>query len=213
MKQGERNGRTMKVQRLQIEQQFARIEVHSQKAQIRVESHVRRMQVKNQKPQMSVDNQLGQVELDSSELKANTARRNIFDEQAYFAQLSKQEAMDGISQAVADGDYMAQQPNPGNLRGSLELEKMLTVKTPSFGTDNASSTPTGVKMNGHGRKCQVSWKQGKTEIQWEPYQSPEVTVAPEASVYTGIVQQPEIHCEVVEEFIPPEPGSLINIDV
>lgn len=202
----------MKIQRLQIEQQFARIEVHSQKAQIRIQTHVRRMQVNNERPQMSVDNQLGKVELDQTELKANTARRNIFDEQAYYAQLARQDAMDGISQTVADGDYMAQEPNPGNLRGSLELEKMLTVPTRTFGADNASSTPTGVKMNGQGGKCQISWTRGRTEIQWEPYLGPEVTIDPEASVKTELVQPAEIHCEVVEESIPPETGALVDID-
>jgi hypothetical protein len=203
----------MKVQRLQIEQQFARIEVHSQRAQVKIQTHVRRMQVDSERPQMSVDNQLGEVELDQTELKANTARRNIFDEQAYFAQLARQDARDGVSQAVADGDYMAQEPNPGNLRGSLELEKMLTVQTPVYGTDNASSTPSGVKMNGQGGKCQISWTRGKTEIQWEPYLGPEVTIDPEASVRTELVQPAEIHCEVVEESIPPETGALVDIDV
>lgn len=202
----------MKVQRLQIERQFARIEVHSQRAQLKMASHTRQMQVKNQKPQMTVDNQLGHVDLDSSELKANTARRNIFEEQAYFAQLSKQEAVDGVSQTVADGDYMAQQPNPGNLRGSLELEKMLTVKEPAFGTDNASSTPTGVKMDGQGGKCRISWEAGRTEIQWEAYCGPEVTLDPKPSVHTQLVQPPEIQCRVVEEFIPPDSGSLIDIN-
>lgn len=201
----------MKVQRLQIEQQFARIEVHSQKARIKVESHVRRMQVDNRTPRMSVDNQLGYVELDQTELKNNTARRNIFDEQAYFAELAKQDARDGVSQTVADGDYMAQQPNPGNLRGSLELEKMLTVQTPVFGAGSSTSTPTGVKMNGQGGKCRITWTAGKTEIQWEPYQSPEITLDPEASVRTEVVQSPEIHRKLVVESIPPEPGSLIDV--
>lgn len=202
----------MKIQRLQIEQQFARIEVHSQRAQINIQTHVRRMQVNSEQPQMSVENQLGKVDLDQTELKANTARRNIFEEQAYFAQLALQDARDGVSQTVADGDYMAQQPNPGNLRGSLELEKMLTVQTPTYGTENASSTPTGVKMNGQGGSCQISWARGKTEIQWDPYLKPEVTIDPEAFVKTELVQPAEIHCELVEETIPPETGALVDID-
>lgn len=201
----------MKIQRLDIAQQRAQIQIHSERGKLKIKSSTRGMQVKSSSPQMSVDQQMGKVNLDYSGIKESTSRLNIFDMQERFAAAAKQDAQDGIERIVEDGDYVAQQPNPGNLRGSLELERMLEVQTPSFGGSDSIVPEAAVTMDGTAGTCDIQWTPGKFEICWEDYQRPSVTLEPSPSVDISVAKEAKIKCELVEKQISLEPGAVIDV--
>lgn len=202
-------GFDMKVVRLQIDHQLAQIQMQSQRAQLNIESPRRGMDVNMNPAKMSVDFKPGSVQLDSTSLKENTARKSVFALQRQFAAESFQNAQQGIERIVQEGDYVAQQPNPGNTWGTLATNRMLEVNTPTY--SRGSVPVNGTSMNGYGGQCQISWTEHELEINWEVYESPHVTVDPQAAVEIRLAQEPQISCKTVEENIPPEIGQ--NIDV
>lgn len=199
----------MKVVRLQMQQQMARIQVQSQRAQLNIESPRRQLEINTKPAQMSVDFQMGSVDLDSTSLKENTGRKNIFSLQQQFAQESFEKARQGVERIAQEGNYVARQPHSGNAWGSLAKNRMLEVQTPDTGR---SSVPAaGISMKGDGGHCDINWETHEIEMNWEDYERPHVTIDPEASVEIRIGQESQIECEAVEEYIPPETGQ--NIDV
>lgn len=199
----------MKVVRLQMEHQMAQIQMQSRKAKLSIESPRRGMEVDAQPAEMSVDNQLGSVALDSTALRENTARRSVFSLQRQFAAESVQEAWQGVARIVQEGDSVAQQPNPGNVWGTLAQEQMLEVDTPTYGRSTVPQV--GVSMNGSGGHCEISWTSHKLEINWEDFERPRVDLAQAPSVEIQLAQKPQLDCEIVEEYIPPETGQNIDI--
>lgn len=200
----------MKVVRLQIEQQMAQIQVSSQKARLGIESPHRKMEVNRQPAKMTVDNQLGSVALDSTSLKENTGRCSVFSLQRKYAAESVENAQNWIQKVVQDGDYVAQQPNPGNTWGTLAQEHMLEVDTSDSGRSTVPQS--GISMNGNGGHCKINWSPYELGVKWENYQSPNITVEQKPSVEVQLSQKPKITFEAKEEYIPPEIGQNVDIN-
>lgn len=200
----------MKVVCLQIEQQMAQIQINSQRARLRIESPCRGMKVHSQPARMSVDDQLGSVALDSTSLKENTSRASVFSLQRQFAAESREKATDGIERIVQDGDYVSQQPNPGNVWGTLALRHMLEIHTQGSGYSTVPQS--GVSMKGNGGHCEIQWTPYKLDIEWDQNQSPNISLEQEPFVRVQLSQKPEVEIQAVEEEIPPETGQNIDIN-
>ena len=199
----------MKVVRLQMQHQMAQIQVESKRAKLNIESPRRQMDTDFSPARMSVDNQLGSVMLDSTSLRENTARRSIFSLQRQFAAEAVEAAWQGVAETVQTGDALAQQPNPGDVWGSLAQEKMLEVDVPTYGRSTVPQA--GVSMSGDGGHCDISWTPHHLEITWDAFERPHVSLEPEPSVAVELAREAQVSCEVVEEEIPSEIGQ--NIDV
>jgi len=199
----------MKVVRLQMQHQLAQIQVESKRAKLNIESPRRQMDADFSPARMSVDNQLGSVTLDSTALRENTARRSIFSLQRQFAEEAIQDAWQGVAETVQAGAAVAQQPNSGNVWGSLAQEKLLEVDVPAYGRSPVPQS--GISMSGDRGHCDSSWTPHSMEITWDAFERPRVSLEPEPSVAVELAREAQVRCEVVEEEIPPEIGQ--NIDV
>lgn len=204
-------GDIMKVQRLVIDQQRAQIEITNQMGKLAIDCNYRRgMQVDAQQAAMTADFQQGKVSLDSTALQDNLALRDFRSLQEHCASTAQQKAQSGIREIAQDGDFTAQQPNPGDLIGKLAQQKILSgTPTPSYGRSTVPEA--AVKMTGVAGGYEIEWEPQQFEINWDQLQGPNITLEPPPSVDIRLAQDAQVECDVVEETIPAEPGILFDI--
>jgi hypothetical protein len=78
---------------------------------------------------------------------------------------------------------------------------------------NSGEVPCGpVKMKGDPGSLSINWSSHDLKIEWDDYQSPQITVEPKASVDIRVVQEPYIEISVAEKMIPPEKGVAIDAE-
>lgn len=200
----------MKVQRLQIEQQMIRIRVDSQPAALSIETHQRRMKVECQNARMTARREAPEVELDMQDFCNNTASQDIGSFADSYTAKAFASAVQGIKETAADGDFVGTLPSGGNSIGRLAKSKLLEADMPEM---NSGQVPYGpVKMNGDAGELSIDWSAHDLKIEWDNYQTPQVTVEPKASVDVVVEQEPSIEFTVIEQMIPPEKGSAIDIE-
>jgi hypothetical protein len=67
-------------------------------------------------------------------------------------------------------------------------------------------------MKGDPGDLSIDWSRHDLKIEWDDFQTPQITVEPKASIDISVVQEPSIEYTVVEQMIPPEKGASIDAE-
>lgn len=201
----------MEVQRVQIEQQMARIKVESQRAHLKIEQQMRQLEINMERAKMTVTQEHGSLDIDSTALRNNTARRDIYALQDHFASTSAMKGRQGISDIVAKGDYLAELPDHtgGHKIGQHAKQKLIDSVAPaSYG--RAQLPQNGIEITGKKGEFSIDWTPYKLDISWGAMQSPVITLDPKAQVNVELAQRASVDCTVVTMTIPKEVGNLVD---
>lgn len=201
----------MEVQRVQIEQQMARIKVETQRARLKIEQEMRQMEINMERAKMTVNRENASLEVDSTALKNNTARRDIYTLQDHFASNSISKGFQGISDIVAKGDYLAKLPDQtgGRKIGQHAKQKLIESVAPaSYGRSQLPQK--GIEVTGKKGDFSIDWTPYKLDISWGAMQRPVITLDPKGSVNVELAQRASVECNVVTMTIPKEIGNLVD---
>lgn len=200
----------MEVQRVQIEQQMARIKIESQRAQIKIEQQMRQLEINMERAQMSVNQEHGSLDVDSTALKNNTARKDIYTLQDHYASSAVQQGRQGIAEIVSDAAFVGDIPNRSGASkiGQLARQKMLDPTPPSTG--RSTLPQSGIDITGKKGEFSIDWTPYKLDISWGDMQGPVVTLDPKAQVNVELAQRASVDCSVVTMTIPKDIGNLVD---
>lgn len=201
----------MEVQRVQIEQQMARIKIETQRARLKIEQEMRQMEINMERAQMTVNRENGSLDIDSTALRNNTARRDIYTLQDHFASNATMKGRQGISEIVSKGNYLAQLPDNTGGRKVGQHAKQKLIESVSPATYGRSPLPqSGIEITGKKGEFSIDWTPYKLDISWGAMQRPVVTLDPKGSVNVELAQRASVDCTVVTMTIPKEIGNLVD---
>ncbi|NCB50712.1 MAG: hypothetical protein EOM54_02345 [Clostridia bacterium] len=201
----------MKVQRIQIEQQMVKLEINSRLASISVDAPRRRMKIERQDAQLSIEREAPDIEIDMQDFRDNCGQKDIGSFMGEITAKAQSNARRSIQEKASDGDFVGALPGSGNSIGRLAKSKLLEVDPPVM---NSGRVPYGaVKMKGNIGDIDINWSRHDIRIEWDDFQTPQITVEPKASVDINVAQEPYLEFTVVEESIPAEKGTAIDAAV
>ena len=200
----------MKLVRLEISQEFAKIDISSRRAGLKIEQKLPQIEINQGLPSMDANLELGKVELDSNPLKENTARASIFSSQKSFAAKSKAKAEQGVKATIQEGEFLAQQPNPGDLIGKLAYNKLMTVDEGKFGRSELPSS--AIIMKGSAGNCEIQGDIPDFDIAWEVYQRQKLELDPPPEINIMLAQEAQLSCIVRDETIGRVDGRYVDIE-
>jgi hypothetical protein len=198
----------MKVARIQIDQQMARINIETQNATLKILNPKRAMSINSNDARMNVRSEMGKVELDMTNFKNKMDLKSMRDLTDDFSARAKSKLIQNIKEYSDVSDQIAKLPSTGNKIGQAARSKILKPEMPAMNSGEVPKQP--VKMDGKPGKIQINWSKNELVIKWGKYEPPVIIVEPKPSVKIELVQEPEVECEVVEVYIPPETGQSID---
>ncbi|MGE4354054.1 MAG: DUF6470 family protein [Oscillospiraceae bacterium] len=198
----------MKIQRLQIEQQFIQIGVDSQFAALSISIPTRRMKISRQDAEMDINRQSPDISLDMQDFRNNNGIKDIEAFSEEYTTKAFEHVSRSIRRLASDGDFMGALPSKGNKIAELAKNRMLESHAPQM---NSGDVPYGaIKMKGDPGSFNIDWTSHDVKIQWDDYQTPKIIVEPKASVDVYVAREPLIEYTVIEQTIPAESGREID---
>ena len=115
----------MRIPQIQISQGYAKIDLRIQKPKVEIEQKRADVSITQKPAQLKVERINGSIDVDTTEARANMDLKSVKRRIEEFADLARQDLLEGISSRGADGDRMASIQNKADSIGSLAMDKML----------------------------------------------------------------------------------------
>jgi hypothetical protein len=201
----------VRIQKLQIEQKFARISIQNQMARLQIRTPIRRIkEVDVKRAQMIVQRKGPRVQIDSGVLLRNTARgglQHLLSVKAAEARQSLQKVIKNLNQKAK---VMLESPDRSQIIAQNAMNDMLSVPE-MYPKAEIGENPVAFGIDPG--MLQIDWTEHEITIRWDEYQAPVIVVDPKPSVNIMLEQEPSIEIKVVEHVYPPEQGATVNTEV
>lgn len=198
----------VRIQKLQIEQKFARISIQNQMARLQIRTPMRRIrEIDVKRPKMVVYRRWPSLHINSDVLKRNTARGTLQDLISLKAQEAKESLQKVVQNLNQKAKEMLETAERAGLIAQQAMEDMLSVKELK---PKAELGENPVSFYIDPGELRIDWTEHDITIEWDEYQSPVIVLEPKPQVQVKLEQRPTIAIKVVEYVYTPERGMTIN---
>lgn len=154
----------MRIPQIQISQGYAKIDLRIQKPKVEIEQKRAYVSITQKPAQLKVERINGSIDVDTTEARANMDLKSVKRRIEEFADLARQDLLEGISSRGADGDRMASIQNKADSIGSMAMDKMLETSE----TYAPPYNPNYMTINIAPDKLNIDWTINKPEITISP---------------------------------------------